>query len=220
MDGKHSIITGACLVVSLLATEGLGQSTAFRVETDVFASGQLKPVQQTLTLFKGGVAYDFSRDEPHRIVMIDPVRGRIRLIDSSEEVQTEIDLPQLVALMNSARKELATSEMAVYIQDAEKVKQDGNRITVGEKVLRYEATLQTPKEADIAKQYAEFADASAMLNAWQARNPPPFARLSLNASLADAESLPEEISRTALLGLSEKRAEESKVKCRLHCNWR
>lgn len=210
------------MVMTAFATTATAQTTAFRVETDVFVGEEPKPVQQTLTLFSSGVAYDFSMDEPNRVVMIDPLRNRIVLLDAEKKLQTQIELTQLTALMDSARNQAIATELAVYVRDAEQVEKsgDGKTITVGKKILKYVSTLQDSKEPEFAKQYAEFADTSAMLNAWQARNPPPFARLSLNREIANLEKLPEEISRITFLPDSGKEVPEHQVRCKLHCNWR
>ena len=223
MIGRYPLLfAGALLVICSFAETATAQLSDFRVETDVLVPNEPKPVQQTLTLFKNGVAYDFSRDEPDQITMVDPIRMRIVLLDAERKVQTQVDLSGLNALMDSARNQAATTGLSIYLEDARTVGFDADtkKVTVGAKVLRYEATLQEPREAKMAAHFAKFADASAYLNAWRAASPPPFARIALNQAIAEQTALPDEITRTTFIRDKDQVVGEHVVKCRLHSNWR
>ncbi|MEZ6137473.1 MAG: hypothetical protein R3C53_21505 [Pirellulaceae bacterium] len=196
----------------------------FRVETDISVPNEPKPIQQTLTLFKDGVAYDFSRDEPEMITMVDPQRQRIVLFDSKRQVQLPIDMQKFMQFMKSAHEQVDSPDLPNLLlnrEDAKRVYVDAEQKTVrvGEKILRYEASLQTPPQAEMSVYYAQFADASAALNAWRASSPPPFARNALNAAIAAQKAIPSEITRTAFFHKGE-RVIEQVVTCRLHANWR
>ncbi len=186
----------------------------FRVVTDVFFGSQKEPAQQTLTLFSAGVAYDISFDDPNQITMVDVARDRIVLLNKQQQTQTSIDLKQLQQYIDSARKQAETSNLALYLKGAEQIEVTNNVVSVGDSVMRYEATLQQPRDEQMAQQYARAADALSLLNGWRS-GVPPFARLSLNRVVAEQKSLPEEITRTAR---SDSQTEV--VKCRLHTNWR
>lgn len=223
MVGTYPVfIAGALLALCAVPSIGSAQVNEFRVETDVFVPDQTKPLQQTLTLFRDGVAYDFSRDEPGQITILDPRRQRIVMLDATREIQTLVDLASLTALMDSARNQASTTGLAVYLEDARSISFDepSKTVTVGAKVLRYESTLQEPREAAMATQFAQFADASAYLNAWRANSPPPFARIALNAAVAQRDALPEEITRSTFVLDEGRVVGEHVVKCRLHTNWR
>lgn len=186
----------------------------FRVVTDVFLGDHKEPAQQTLTLFSGGVAYDISFDDPNQISMVDVDRDRIVLLNKELQIQTSIDLNKLQQYIESARKQAETSDLAVYLNGAEQIEVVGSSVTVGDQVLRYQASLQKPRDEQMAEQYARTADALSLLNGWRS-GVPPFARLSLNRVVAEQKSLPEKITRTTS---SNKKTEV--VRCRLHANYR
>lgn len=186
----------------------------FRVATDVFIGDQKEPAQQSLTLFSGGVAYDLSYDDPNQITMIDPIRGRIILFNKADQTQTSIDLNELQKYIDSARKQAETSQLAPYLAGADKITVAPDLVTVGDSVLQYTSSLQQPRDAQMAQQYAHAADALSLLNG-KRFGVPPFARLSLNRIVAEQQSLPAEITRTTNNG---KHTEI--VRCRLLANWR
>lgn len=222
-ENRPYLAVGILVLACSLPSIGSAQVIEFRIETDIMVPSQTKPVQQTLTLFRGGVAYDFSRDEPEQITMVDTERKRIVLIDGRRQVQTHIDLVWLGSYMESARNEAASLPgLANFLEDSKLVEfaKATDTVTVGAKVLRYTSTMQFPSEESVAVQFAQFADASAYLNAWRANSPPPFARVALNAAVAQQGAIPEEITRTTFLLEQERVVGEQIVKCRLHPNWR
>ena len=198
-----------------IAQEKLSLSQAeFRVVTDVLLGNQTEPAQQTLTLFSGGVAYDISFDDPNQIAMVDVDRDRIVLLNKELQIQTSIDLKKLQQYIEAARKQAETSSLAVYLKGAEQIEVVNAAVTVGDQVLRYQASLQQPRDEQMAEQYARAADALSLLNGWRS-GVPPFARLSLNRVVAEQKSLPQEITRTASNG-----KQTEVVRCRLHANYR
>ncbi|MCA9132092.1 MAG: hypothetical protein KDA45_03025 [Planctomycetales bacterium] len=198
----------------LLAEENASlQQVSFRVVTDIFVSTQKEPVQQTLTLFSQGVAYDISFNDPNQITLVDPQRKRIVLLNKEQQIQTEIDLQQLHEFIDAARKQAESSDLAPYLQGAAQVQITDEGVTVGDRTLQYHSTLQEPREEPMAAQYAQVADALALLNGRS--GVPPFARLSLNRAVAEQKALPAEITRT--IGSD---SQPFVVRCKLHTNWR
>ena len=191
-----------------------GPQGTFRVVTDIFFGDQKQPAQQTLTLFSAGVAYDVSFDDPNQVTMVDPARDRIVLLNKRNQTQTTIDLQQLRQYIDSARKQAETSKLALYLSGADQIEVTGQTVRVGDQLLQYQATLQQPRDEQLAAQYARAADALSLLNGWRS-GVPPFARLSLNRVVAEQKALPEEITRTTR---HDKQVES--VRCRLHTNWR
>ncbi len=205
-------------MVSLIAP-AKGQSPGFRVETDLFVEGTREPIQQSLTLFSEGVAYDTSRDDDGETTMVDASRDRIVLLNDQHQLQTTVKISDLTALMNSARQQALTTGLAVYLRGASQVQADEERVIVGDSVLRYEASLQRPSDLNAATAYAknfrEFADAVKQLNSLRSFGDPPFARLALNAAIADQHALPQKITLTANKG-----DQSTTYNCMLHATWR
>lgn len=189
-------------------------SGGFRVQTDILYGTQTAPIQQSLTLFSSGVAYDISFDDRNQITMVDPQRSRIVLLNKSTKTQAAIDLLELQQFIESARKTAETSELATYLKGADKIAVTPGGVSVGDSVLQYQTTLQQPREPQMAQQYRQAADALILLNGWRS-GMPPFARLSLNRVVAEQQSLPQEITRTTSSG-----KQTVVFRSLLHTNWR
>jgi hypothetical protein len=174
-------------------------ATAFRVDTDVYTEETKEPVKQTLTLFKEGVYYDFAIDETQAVTVIDPLHGRIILLSPQKQKKTTLKTAQLLTYLTQARQQIANTELAAMLSAVGQVHFDPqqNKLRVGDDTLYYEATLQTPKDASMAEQYADFADWSARLNAVLPPKFPPYLRLELNRQIAERQLLPEAIYRVS-----------------------
>lgn len=214
MAGRFVLMMVAGMLSSMTLTSRVhSQQTGFRVETDLFRGDEVEPFHQTVTLFFDGVAYDTPRDQG-MLTMIDPKRDRIILLDETRQVQTEVDLLKLRAMIEKAKTN-AFAVTATLIADAEKVVASEDRVTAGDALIRYDATFQLAHTAAIAQQYAEFADASAMLNAGHDPAALPYARLNLNKAIAEKNALPKEITKTVSIGKI-----PQVHRSILHANWR
>lgn len=196
---KLQVSFAMTLALAATCTSTSAQSTGFRIETDVYVDGEASPVQQTVTLFSDGIAYDISRDDADaEITMVQPALDRIVLLNKKHKVQTEVKISELVKLFAAAKAQALTNELAPFISNAEKIESNDERVIVGDsKLMKYEATLQSPQDseqaASFASMYRQFADAAKYLNAYRQRKP-PFARLALNAQIEAKNALPKEIT--------------------------
>lgn len=216
---RHSIaLHGALVLIASMAPTCQAQSSGFRVETDVFVDGTKEPVQQSLTLFSNGVAYDSSRDQVGETTMVDPGRDRVILLNDEHELQTTVKISELDSLMNSARKQAMTTGLGVYLRGASMVDASHDQVVVGDDLLRYTATLQRPRDdalaGQVAVQYRQFADAVKQINSFRSFGDPPFARLALNAAVQEQKALPQELTLTAKKG-----EHQVTYKCILHVTW-
>lgn len=210
---RRSVMVLACLYCISLSSSNLSVSlataqtvaaakaaaTAFRVDTDVYEEGTKEPVKQTLTLFNEGVYYDFAIDETQAVTVIDPHGGRIILLSPQRQTKTTLKTAQLLTYVTQARQQIANTELNAMLTAVGQVHFDPqqNKLRVGDETLYYEATLQTPKDASMATQYADFADWSARLNAILPPKFPPYLRLELNRQIAERQLLPEAIYRVS-----------------------
>jgi hypothetical protein len=193
-------------MLCLFSAQGRAQqSVDFRIETDVLEPGKAKPIEQSVVLFVGNVAYEYSRQSPQRITIIDQTANRITFLDTQRQVQTRVNLRDMVDEMERAKRDYAqTADGAEKTEDGAIVSfsDQQDAVTVGKRFIRYDAKLQIPTEAAIAQQYADFANVSAIISATKSRGslPPPFARLNLNEVLRQKLAIPTEISRTVSIG--------------------
>jgi hypothetical protein len=214
------LFAGALLVANFSAEDGFSQPTQdFRIETDVLLVDRAEPVHQSVTIFREGAAYDYSRNEPHRITIVDPANSRIVFLDSRREVQARVNLNDLNQFMEGARKEISKSNLAEALSDADIVDVDQSkmRVTVGKKFCRYEAVLQKPELESAVNLYAMFANVSASINSWHSpdRSPPSFARIKLNETIQQLGLIPSEIERTIVTN----KGHEQTLRSRLHVRW-
>lgn len=195
----------------------LGQQPGFRIDTDIHFGNEKAPSKQSLTLFSEGVYYDFSKDDPNAITMIDPQRNRIVLLDGKRNIQTTIDMDELSKYVESAKQQATTPDLKLLLKASEEVVFDDktNECTVGIKQIKYIATTQKPPESTIAQQYAEFANWSARLNAVYPPQRPPYIRMRLNDELASRGFLPAKIDITTTLASGK----ATNARCRLLALW-
>ena len=210
-----------CLVIVFLLSFGqvvfATDPEALRVETDVFADRDDVPIAHSLTLFSSQVAWDFLDTAPAEkktsdsesehskafngeIVLHDPTRERVLLIDPLRQVKTSIDSIQLERLRVSLSKWARTSDDKLLCWAGGPHFENGIQESldeielVGPRVQYRIETTDAPSQ-EIAGQYRQFADTAILLRALlHPGGIPPFPRLSLNKQLASRAKLPTSVT--------------------------
>ena len=190
---------------------------ALRVETDVFADRDDVPIAHSLTLFSSQVAWDFLDTTPAEkktsdsesedskafngeIVLHDPTRERVLLIDPLRQVKTSIDSIQLERLRVSLAKWARTSDDKLlcwaggpHFENGIQESLDAIEL-VGPRVQYRIETTDAPSQ-EIAGQYRQFADTAILLRALlHPGGIPPFPRMALNKQLASKAKLPTSVT--------------------------
>jgi len=190
---------------------------ALRVETDVFADRDDVPIAHSLTLFSSQVAWDFLDTTPAEkktsdsesedskafngeIVLHDPTRERVLLIDPLRQVKTSIDSIQLERLRVSLSKWARTSDDKLlcwaggpHFENGIQESLDAIEL-VGPRVQYRIETTDAPSQ-EIAGQYRQFADTAILLRALlHPGGIPPFPRMALNKQLASKAKLPTSVT--------------------------
>ena len=190
---------------------------ALRVETDVFADRDDVPIADSLTLFSSQVAWDFLDTTPAEkktsdsesehskafngeIVLHDPTRERVLLIDPLRQVKTSIDSIQLERLRVSLSKWARTSDDKLlcwaggpHFENGIQESLDAIEL-VGPRVQYRIETTDAPSQ-EIAGQYRQFADTAILLRALlHPGGIPPFPRMALNKQLASKAKLPTSVT--------------------------
>jgi hypothetical protein len=192
-----------------------------RVESHLHAVGGLArhandaaaPTARTLTLFRDGIAWDFlempkvtadgKADGPLTLVEIvlhDPARERIVVIDPIRNVKTEVERVRLerlgVSLASWARgtddrlvRWAGGPDFDVGLTD------QGDTIELVGPRVRYEVGYRPAPSAEAAAAYREFADAALLLRALlHPGGLPPFPRLEINRRIEAAGGIPAEVT--------------------------
>jgi len=198
-------LLAAAAAVPVQADEDVG----FRVESQVFVNGAEEPVARSLTLFRDGVAWDFlepvaakggTAGNGGEIVLHDPARERVVLVDPDRNLKTQIDAIRLerlsVSLASWARKsDDRLVRWAGGPDFGEGMTETDDRIELVGPRVRYAIDFARPPSAEAAGVYRRFADTAILLKALvRPGGLPPFPRLAINRRVAAAGGIPEEVS--------------------------
>lgn len=179
-----------------------------RVESELFAAGSDEPVARSLTLFHGGITWDFLEIEQPatkkasigEIVLHDPARERVVVIDPARHLKTQIDLIRLERLSVSLAKWARANDDRLvrwaggpdfasgFTEEEERIELVGPRV-------RYAVSYEDAPCPEAAATYRQFADTAILLKAlMQPGGIPPFPRLAVNRRLEDAGAIPREVT--------------------------
>lgn len=215
MPHRFALLVVACLplaVTALAAPPPAGDGQfELRVESELFADGGAAPVARSLTLFQGDVAWDFlelaepaAADEAGmrlaEIVLHDPARERVVVIDPARDVKTQIDTIRLERLSVSLAKWARGADDRLVrwaggpdFGDGITEKDEALEL-VGPRV-RYAVAYAAAPSTQAAATYRRFADTAILLKALlQPGGIPPFPRLALNRRIEAAGAIPAEVA--------------------------
>ena len=172
----------------------------FRIETKVFSDKGKTAVSHNTTLFKAGYVYDYLSD-PDRVAVFDKPHGRFILLDPARKLKTEIKTDDVLTFATKFHDWAAKSANAFmrFAADPEfnvSFSEDG-KLTLASPHINYRLQTEPANTPEAAEQYREFSDWYARFNAMS--NPgstPPFARMTVNAELAERGLVPAEVQLT------------------------
>lgn len=189
----------------------------FRIESEIFSGDGDEPIARSLTIFSDGVAWDFLNStrasagadrgddvqgvEEGEIVLHDPRRKRIVLIDPGRNVRTEIEsvtLDRLAASLEawSRTADEPTVRWAGGADLAASIEQkDDHSLVIDGPRIRYEVAYETAPSTAAAETYRRFADTAILLKALvQPGGLPPFPRMAINRRIAATAAIPVEVT--------------------------
>jgi hypothetical protein len=158
-----------------------------------------RPVETT-TLFAAGRVYDFMQ-APDETIVFDPSQDLIVLLDPNRHMMTQISTGEVSTEISKLR-EAAQNHKSEAVREAaaakfsESVDPKTGVLKLTNRWMKYEVETMAPSQPQVARQYAEFADWMAQLNAILNPPTPPFPRLALNRVLRQRQELPEKITLT------------------------
>jgi|688.fasta_scaffold146224_1 hypothetical protein len=189
-----------------------GDRGVMRVETVLFGHAADTPASRSLTLFRDGIAWDFlelpaasdgddqePRMELVEIVLHDPARERVVVIDPKRNVKTQIERVRLERLGVSLAKWARSSDDRLIRwaggPDFDSgLTEDDRLIELAGPRVKY-AVTHAAAPAAAAAAYREFADSALLLRALtHPGGVPPFPRLALNRRIEEAGGIPTEVT--------------------------
>ncbi|MFM7412738.1 MAG: hypothetical protein ACKO6E_05965 [Planctomycetota bacterium] len=192
--------------------------TEMRIASELVVAGHDEPLARSLTLFQDGVAWDFLESAPVgsagtvvEIVLHDPARERVVVIDPVRHVKTQVDLIRLERLSVSLAKWARSHDDRLVRWAGGPDFSSGLNEGVGRMELsgpraKYVVVHEPAPTSEAAEQYRRFADAAILLKALlQPGGLPPYPRLAINERIAAAGGIPVEVAleidpRLAVLG--------------------
>jgi hypothetical protein len=170
----------------------------FRVDSKVFFGEQKEPSSQSSTIFRADAVYDYL-DKPAEVVIFEKTQNRFFLVDTTRRLYTEIPADRVLRF-NEELKSRVEGQKDPFLKFMvsptfeEQFDVDSGVLSFSSPWLTYKVTTLPTADRNVSQQYREFAD-------WYARlapvlNPqarPPFARLVVNAGLAQRSLLPREV---------------------------
>jgi hypothetical protein len=200
----------------------------FRVDTELFVGNEKEPALETLTIFTGGLVYDFVLTEPCEVVILDTLRNRFSLLDETRQVRATLNTQDLLDFTLTLESHAAESKNGLLafaarpkFQTTERtLEQNGQsflELKLAGKPIEYTVLGQRPERPEAAKIYRHFADWYARLNATRPGNLPAGARLAVNEELGRRELLPREVTR--VITPANPLARKIEVKTRHLVNW-
>lgn len=176
----------------------------FRIQTRVFKEDEETPISQNLTLFRGGVVYDYL-SEPAETTIFDRARGdkpgRFVLLDPARQVQAEVPLTQLERFTSNLQLwAAAQSDPFVRFLAQPEFKEEldpkDQSWTYSSRWMNYRVKATPAADATVFQQYDAFSESFVRLNTMLTiRSRPPYGlgRLSVNASLRVRREIPTEV---------------------------
>jgi hypothetical protein len=197
---KTSSMVALGTVVLLGAGFAKAQNDDFRVDTDIFVGDDREPFAQSITVFSGGMVYDFPLIGTRETTVFDPARGRIVLLDADRRVKTTLSTHELLEYTAALKVKLSNmgglmADVANNQVEAE-TGSDGEWFVLRNRLVTYRAKGTVPRIEDAASRYHQFADWYARLNATRPGSMPPFVRIELNRLLVENGMIPEEVELT------------------------
>ncbi len=175
----------------------------FRVETKIFPGKEANPSSEITTLFHSGKVYDYL-GKPAVVTVFDPQHDRVILLDTARKIRAEVKYEELTQFASSLRARAIKASDPLLKFSAEPHFEQSLDTKSGDMVfsstyMTYQVATQKSPLETAAKQYREFADASARLNARVNRGSmPPFPRLAVNEVLVSADLIPQSVQLTEL----------------------
>ena len=175
----------------------------FRIDTDIYVGSATTPSAEVLTIFQGGIVYDFQKLET---MVLEPRRGKITFLDKDRQARTTLETVELldatISLQTEALKSKNRAVLAAAKPDfqtsTDEVVENGSRFTrlmFKSAPLQYTVLGQAARSPEAAQEYKYLVDWSARLNSIRTGQPAA-ARLEVNEALAAKGLVPYRIERT------------------------
>ncbi len=190
-DIMHRFLIKSIFLLSVLFGWGIKENVAkdFRIENRVFVEGKKEADSRSLTIFHGGMVYDFLT-EPPEITIFDNSSHHFVLLNLKNQEQSELSAEEVNAFIKKLN-ELAYKQkdpLGKFFSDPkfeELFDAATGELSLTSRWVTYRVVTEAPLDRATIARYRDFSDWYARLNSML--NPgsrPPMARLQVNDALA------------------------------------
>lgn len=202
----------------------------FRVESEVYSNGGQEPVTRTLTLFRGRIAWDFiepatagtgtgAQPVPAEIVLHDPARERVVVVDPLRNLKTQIDAIRLERLSSSLaawarRSDDRLVRWAGGPDFGDGMTESADLVELAGPRVRYAVEYGPAHSTDAADAYRRFADTAILLKGlMRPGGLPPFPRMAINRRVAAAGGIPTTVTLEIDPGMATFTGRSARLRC-------
>lgn len=193
------------LLIALTASTAITSAADLRIETRVYGPDSETPLHEGVTLFEGGMVFDF-RDRGEKVTIFRAATagkpGRFVLLDTKRRVRTELTTDRIDAVMTKLR-DWADKQSNDYVRfTAEPRFEESHDEELGQLKLEsdhlsYRVVTIPIDHVDMKLAVREFLDSYAGLQTLLQGGLPPQPRLKLNEALFRHGAMPIEVHRYA-----------------------
>jgi hypothetical protein len=203
-------LVGALLVAAVQPTVALAApADGFRIDSSVRIADQKGPPTESTTIFSDGVVYDYMT-APAETVVFEQFAGagRFILLNLKSRTRAELTTNEVAAFtdhlqQSAARRDNPLAKFLAAPKFQESFNETTGELSLTSPLVTYRLTLGPAESPAAMEQYHEFSDWYARLNALlKPGAPPPFARLVVNAALAQRNATPSQVVLTLAAGKS------------------
>lgn len=214
------------------AADAVAGAEGFRVESEVYANGAQEPVARTLTLFRGRIAWDFIEPLPSaadgrpqegnratEIVLHDPARERVVVVDPVRNMKTQVDAIRLERLSASLaawarRSDDRLVRWAGGPDFGDGMKETADTVELAGPRVRYAVEYAVAPSPDAAHSYRQFADTAILLKGlMRPGGLPPFPRIAINRRVAAAGGIPTSVALEIDPGMAAFTGRAARLRC-------
>lgn len=196
----------SCMMLGLGLTYQVVHAEDFRIATQVYSGeeGKEEQISESLTLFRAGTVYDFVLSRPRAVTIFEPEAQRIFVLEPSRRQKVCIWCDELARFSEQLRVQAQRSSQPVLRFLAhpgfdQAYDQAAGRLILRSEWLEYRVETRPMPSDAVVRQYREFADTYARLNAYlNVGALPPGGRLALNEALAELQLMPREVELVRL----------------------
>jgi hypothetical protein len=162
----------------------------FRMRTDIYLDETKPPVHSTQLIFTNSQYIEVDEDNG-RYKVIDPMKGRITLLDSNRKSMIHLEMQNVEHRLGQALAQLDPKTNQMFACDGELQNEGGGYFSIGNNIKRYKFK-PSQVDRDIAISYGDFANWSVRIKALYPPAEPPQIRLRMNELLMEESQIPEE----------------------------